>query len=253
MNCQKFEEVVGELARGHMMETYVRSTALGHVEECDKCGQRLRDEQSLTRGLRLVSHHMASMSPSGEIETRLQAAMRETHVQPPAIAAVVRRRAYWLAVAAAILVIAGTIVAVNWQSQSRGHKEVAEQPSAIPEREPAKNDQPGKPQPVAANNESPKAAQPLKPRSHSTPVRQTRRPTEVVSNHAQEIATDFIPLGSINSAALQDGGYIVRVELPRSALVKFGLPVNMDRLNENVKADVWLGVDGLAHAIRFVQ
>jgi hypothetical protein len=83
--------------------------------------------------------------------------------------------------------------------------------------------------------------------------RQTRRPAEVVSNHAQEIATDFIPLGNINSAALQDGGYIVRVELPRSALVKFGLPVNMDRLNENVKADVWLGVDGLAHAIRFVQ
>jgi hypothetical protein len=52
---------------------------------------------------------------------------------------------------------------------------------------------------------------------------------------------------------LQDGGHIVRVELPRSALVRFGLPVNMDRMNEKVKADVWLGVDGLAHAIRFVQ
>jgi hypothetical protein len=31
------------------------------------------------------------------------------------------------------------------------------------------------------------------------------------------------------------------------------LPVNMDRYNEKVKADVLFGVDGLAHAIRFVQ
>ena len=57
----------------------------------------------------------------------------------------------------------------------------------------------------------------------------------------------------MNAASLQDGGQIVRMELPRSTLVNFGLPVNMDRYNEKVKADVIFGVDGLAHAIRFVQ
>jgi len=46
---------------------------------------------------------------------------------------------------------------------------------------------------------------------------------------------------------------MVRVELPHSALATFGLPVNMDRANERVKADVLFGVDGLAHAIRFVR
>ena len=249
MNCQKFEDVVADLARGQMMETYVRSTALSHVEQCVKCNQRLSDERALMRGLQALSVQMSSMSASADGETRLREAMRQKR-SPVARQS---RRVYWVAVAAAVLVIVGAIIAVNWRSQSRGHKEVAEQPSAIPERAPAKNDQPDNPQPVAANNESPKAVKPRKPRSYSTPGRQTRRPTEVVANHAQEIATDFIPLGNINSATLQDGGYIVRVELPRSALVKFGLPVNMDRLSENVKADVWLGVDGLAHAIRFVQ
>jgi len=73
-----------------------------------------------------------------------------------------------------------------------------------------------------------------------------------LANHA-EIATDFIPLSSMTAVNLQDGGQIVRVELPRSALANFGLPVNMDRYNEKVKADVLFGVDGLAHAIRFVQ
>ena len=251
MNCQKVEELVGELARGQMMETYMRSTALGHVEQCAKCGQRLRDEQALTRGLRLLSQHMASMSPSVEVETRLRAAMRESNVPPPAMTAVAPRRAYWLAVAAAIVLIVGTVIALNWQTASRGHKEVAKQPSVGPEER--KSDQADTREAMAATHDAPKVVKPTKPRLRSAVSRQTRRPDEVVSNHAREIATDFIPLGNINSAALQDGGYIVRVELPRSALVKFGLPVNMDRLNENVKADVWLGVDGLAHAIRFVQ
>jgi len=75
-----------------------------------------------------------------------------------------------------------------------------------------------------------------------------------VANHVtNEIATDFIPLSYMSAANLQDGGQIVRVQLPRSALANFGLPVNMDRYNEKVKADVLFGVDGMAHAIRFVQ
>ena len=68
-----------------------------------------------------------------------------------------------------------------------------------------------------------------------------------------EIATDFLPVTYGGVANLADGGRMVRIELPRSAMASFGLPVNMDRANELVKADVLVGVDGLAHAIRFVQ
>jgi hypothetical protein len=57
----------------------------------------------------------------------------------------------------------------------------------------------------------------------------------------------------LNPALLQDGGQIVRVEVPRTTMASFGLPVNMDRYNERVKADVLVGVDGVPHAIRFVQ
>ena len=68
-----------------------------------------------------------------------------------------------------------------------------------------------------------------------------------------EIATDFLPVGYTSPMTLQDGGQVMRVELPRSALAGFGLPVNMDRVNERVKADVLMGPDGQARAIRFVQ
>jgi len=91
---------------------------------------------------------------------------------------------------------------------------------------------------------NPKRVRPPRLRSSESAQVATLRP---------EIATDFIPLRYMNAANLQEGGQIVRVELPRSALANFGLPVNMDRYNERVKADVLYGVDGLAHAIRFVQ
>ena len=251
MNCQKFEDVVGDLARGQMMETYLRSTALSHLDVCVKCGQRLRDEQALMRGLHALTVQMSSISASTDVETHLREAMRAGLVPPPALAKVNPRRVYWLAVAAAVLVFIGTIVAASWQWQSKRNKSVPVQ-SAANEGSP-KSNQPDQ-QAIVRNVDTPKTAKRVIRRSRSSvATRRSPNPAETVANHAREIATDFIPLGNMNSTSLQDGGTIVRVELPRSALVRFGLPVNMDRVNENVKADVWLGVDGLAHAIRFVQ
>ena len=68
-----------------------------------------------------------------------------------------------------------------------------------------------------------------------------------------EIATDFIPLMNRESLAQLDSGQIMRVELPRSALMSYGLPMNMERADERIKADVLVGNDGLARAIRFVR
>jgi hypothetical protein len=45
----------------------------------------------------------------------------------------------------------------------------------------------------------------------------------------------------------------VRVKVPRMTLASFGLPVDMERLHQPVKADVVLGNDGMARAIRFVS
>lgn len=91
------------------------------------------------------------------------------------------------------------------------------------------------------------------PRSPS-PVRAAR--AERASREAardDEIATGFIPLVQEARLAEMDGGHMVRVELPRSALVRFGLPMNVERASERVTADVLLGEDGIARAIRFVR
>jgi hypothetical protein len=45
----------------------------------------------------------------------------------------------------------------------------------------------------------------------------------------------------------------MRVQVPRATMASFGLPVNQDLLDQRVDADVLLGSDGNARAIRFVR
>lgn len=70
-----------------------------------------------------------------------------------------------------------------------------------------------------------------------------------------EIVTDFMPLPY--SGVPVSNAQIVRLEVPRSALVSFGLtPPDAPQATEpgdTVLADVVVGDDGLARAVRFVR
>ena len=69
----------------------------------------------------------------------------------------------------------------------------------------------------------------------------------------RELVTEFFPLTYSNVPAR--GGYVVRMQVPRGALASFGatLAAAGDNASPNVLADVVIGNDGLARAVRFVQ
>jgi len=257
MNCQRFEQVVSELARKQMMEAEVRTEALVHGEECERCSARLRDEETLTRGLQMLAGDMESLEAPPEVELKLREAFRERRVVAPVAVGSSSRSRYWLVAVAAVLLLAMTVAAMWWRSdtpqQSIAEKTPAKAPEVVGPSEPAPTP---KEEEYQAANPEPVEVQTSK-RQLPKPVRRNvnrRAPETPVAHHTtNEIATDFVPLGDMNAATLQDGGQIIRVKLRRSALVKFGFPVNMERYNENVNADVLIGVDGLARAIRFVQ
>jgi hypothetical protein len=68
-----------------------------------------------------------------------------------------------------------------------------------------------------------------------------------------EVVTKFYPLREGEDLTALARMQWVRVELPSSALSEVGLPVAPDAVTTRVKADVALGEDGLARAIRFVR
>ena len=71
---------------------------------------------------------------------------------------------------------------------------------------------------------------------------------------ASEVGTDFLPL--MYGDLPVTGGQIVRLDVPRTALIAFGL-VSVDAISpsssETVLADLLVGEDGLARAVRFVH
>jgi hypothetical protein len=67
------------------------------------------------------------------------------------------------------------------------------------------------------------------------------------------VETEFIPFMATGPQFPSEQRQFVRVKLPRSALQVFGLPMNMERAREPVQADVMLGEDGRALAVRFIR
>ena len=210
-----------------------------------------RDEEMLTRGLQSLAAEMESLEAPPAVETKLLKAFRARQVVVP----IATRRSssrYGLAAIAAMLLIAISVVVFRWSNGAADDRREAvrrEEPQPKPTVNDKSNEQ------LLKDVEKDAVVDSLPHHPKPKRVRPVSRPDSAqVANHAtKEIATDFIPLSYMSAASLQDGGQIVRVQLPRSALANFGLPVNMDRYNEKVKADVLVGVDGMARAIRFVQ
>lgn len=83
---------------------------------------------------------------------------------------------------------------------------------------------------------------------------QPRNPVPaVVAEEQVEVATDYFPLQYGTDLTALEGAPVIRMEFPRTVLASFGLPMNPQRAAEPVQADVVLGRDGIARAIRFVQ
>jgi hypothetical protein len=85
-----------------------------------------------------------------------------------------------------------------------------------------------------------RAADPV--RRHEGVLKSNTEPTEVKSEF---IALMYSPE--------QESGQIVMVKVPRSMMVSLGVTTNVQNNSEFVKAEVLMGEDGSARAIRFVQ
>ncbi len=333
MNCQNFECIAGDLARGSLLEAATRESALRHARDCVRCAARLTDERALSDGLRAAAAVMAASSKHTieappRVESALLAAFRErnarstSHVAPvaagkdsPIVAAsalkadakisspVAFRSWSWsktfgaataAAVAAAILLLvllpAGTRL---WQTATNEQAAQSRVESSEPLRIVSQN------LPVQNGTATSDSTLTSAPGNHveiaatggardsdgddgrarntgvlrlanrlmtTTPVsyrmsperkndsRNTSLADGASVGDADEIATDFMLLEHGGATLREgDGGQLVRVELPRSALAAFGLPVNHERADERIKADVLMGDDGIARAIRFVR
>jgi hypothetical protein len=276
MNCEKFENVVTDIARGQLTEASFREEATLHTKACESCAARLAQEQNLSVALRALALMDENKKADHGVEANLLNAFRNRTttvstppvvVSPKAATATRNHRLYWWAAAAAVIVVALTLLALRVQnnqpiSQPQAHenKVLPQQPdNQNPQNDMVKQDKklaPRRNTPLATNNKTGELnrknlAHPTA-KLNSRAAKNGQQPNRPGSNSkpADEIATNFMPLYNI---PMTEGGQVVRVELPRSALATFGLPVNAALADKPIKADVVIGNDGIARAIRFVQ
>jgi hypothetical protein len=236
MRCNEFEHHLELVTDGEADDSALHEDVIKHAASCGSCSRRLREEQMLSWSFGEIGAHIGQISPSLEIEPRVMKAF--DHERQRARRSDRSWPRYATAAIAATLLMMGTVSFALWRRQ---------------------------PSPARPGRSS---SLDLSAAVASVEIGQTARPFEVKSKRARklnrnaishdasalasppEIATDFI---RINGAPIEPGDQIVRVQLPRSAMARFGLPVNMDRSDKPVKADVIMGIDGVAQAIRFVQ
>jgi len=260
MNCREFEAIVNDLARAEMINATPREAGLVHAEICERCAARLADERALSAGLKSLAAGDEGKAAPDSVEAALLEAF---HAQAPNRIArhfPVQLRSWprWaLAAAAAILTASGFIVYRAIQNEPQKNNNVVKEKPPAPR--PSVNHEK---QVVKGNREPEPPRWSRAPRPRRGNRLQLNKPIirDSVTSYARdnEYTTDFFPLsysGDQESVEIDDviRVQVVRVQMPRPALIAFGLPVNIERADVPVNVDLLVGEDGLARAIRFVR
>jgi hypothetical protein len=273
LTCQDFSRIVAELARERMMDVTVRADGLAHAAVCARCAARLADERALSAGLRALA--AVKPEPPVQLETALLAAFRkqaavvseepQTVIRLHSARRVLTSDWRWWTAAAAVLVLCALAAARMMNSSARpGDDPVAVHPqqvAPVPEHKPA-----GEPERVSVKSDNvPQATEDRDQvklvssgsrKSQAHPAHRAGSVTRTVkpeSDGVEEVYSDFIPLGEGLTQTPLESGHLMRVRVPRSALPRFGLPLNPERANESINAEVLMSDDGMARAIRFAS
>ena len=228
MNCEKFKTLFSEMARESMMDAGDRSAALQHAAECTTCAVNLEDERVLTTSLGNLAIEMRSISAPPQVEAKLLAAFRDRSKPVPVVVPLVSQhyqRRYWAAaIAAALLIVFGLFV-VRARLLNRPEPQQAQVPPHTINTEVA-----GAPAKDVIKEESSllQVQQLNAPRKRIVRPRQatarlTTPASKALASNAGsqanfEVATDFFPIVYGNTPNLQEGGQLLRVELPREAV-----------------------------------
>jgi hypothetical protein len=292
MNCRDFNNVVGELADGRPLEAAAREAASGHAAGCADCAAQLSDARGVGAALRVAARADVEAAPARvkeallgafaewvreDMEPRPPVAERTpVVVELPARRALRRWDAAAVAAAAAVLLILGSAYLLR---ESRRASRPSQTEAALPAPAVSPENVVGPTAETAEKNKSASAPNVARSTSNGAaanpPIKRTQalaHKTPRVENAAAKLKSetaarggsggtrkgaasgggDYLPLTYLAGATAMESGTVVRLELSRAALISLGVPLSAERTDETFKADVVIGDDGVARAIRLV-
>ncbi len=254
MNCQEFGKILSEIANDRLIDAEARKDAIGHTSACEFCAQ-----STLNAGLFEFAEATVDGHASPRVKTRLRAAVAErkrtpaTPVKPaPAMTVSPSSRSNW-ALAAAVMIMLLAIPAAVWRHSTRSNgKHAGEENGPLPTKTEPR--QMPKLEPAGLENQSYLMAGNAGSEKTGSPRRRVlQRRKTLAASPADEYATEFIPLTMTADPKAIENGTLVRLEVSRAKLIAMGLPIQIEGGREQVNAEVMMGDNGVAYAIRVVR
>ena len=234
MTCRTAAPYLVDLARGVVASADRQADLDRHLRECRRCAARLEGERATSAALRRLALDVEEPPPDPESERAILAAFDAAWAQPRVHAPSRRWRPL---AAAAILALAATLA---WVIPGR--------------RAPASN---GTPAPGASVPRAGEVA--ARPPAVATPppatanaktvARPPRNNRPIVAAQASHGASEFVRWPGASALPAFESGQLVRVDLPVSVVLSLGLVPTGSQIGV-VRADVLVGQDGFARAVR---
>lgn len=273
MNCRDFENNISALLRNRFIDSAAAGQFFEHAENCRRCAATLEAEKILSAGFRDVIDDIAAESVSPRIEANLLAFFNSQTAAQAAAPGVKKisnplllgyrrqtRRAFAAAAATAATVIIfacfiGIIqTGLIFSGQNREDLRVSAIPVELPESSFPNIEE-------SVSNAPPQVYKQTNIRKRKTPLQskavaytsrlKTRSavkkpaPTDASRGEAR-----FFPLAEADGLVALESGQLVRVEVSVSSLIKLGVPFKADKGSQSIQAELLIGQDGIARAIR---
>ncbi|HEX4947723.1 MAG TPA: hypothetical protein VFZ34_13720 [Blastocatellia bacterium] len=246
MRCRDFAEIVIDLARDQEMDNAARAHAISHAELCIHCAARLAEERAWMANVRVVRTELMQRQASPRVEAALLTALRSQrhHKTKP-----LPIQAQWLSWRLASVVAPMLLIALAGFAWMSFHRKPQSQQASLPTASPTLSSSTPAPESMPEKELVAATSKPVRPLTARV---LPRRPNRLPAIKPSEPVAPFYSLVEEGQMAPLESVRIVRIEVPASSLVKLGVPLTEKTLSQPVQADLLLGQDGLARAIRFV-
>jgi hypothetical protein len=243
MKCHSLRDAIVEQARGGTIGPGTAAAIESHLEHCAACAALMTRERQLSEGLRALAASAAAEEPSDALGQRLLEVFAERHAiqRRPGMSAA----GPWMRVAAAVTLVAAA-AALWWGVRSGPAKDNRLRPQVAAA---------GQPGPVQAPDAG---VAPADPARQTLPAATTAgRPRGARQRNVRAApvvrATGFVSIPGTDGLPDFESGEIVRVEIPLTSLPTYGIEILPDARRTPVAADLLVGQDGRARAIRLVH
>jgi hypothetical protein len=260
MNCEDFNEIINELADYKPMAVSTRDAGVSHVALCADCAAKLANARAVSGNLLLAAGAESEVAPARVKENLLAAfaAQQQAMQTPGKVVHISRQRnpGWWVMASAAAIAAAAVIVFAVILPFWKGALGPNRQPPSVALNPPPLAVTPsptGKPVSVSPADSTSTVKGSSRKQRTSREIKRRIVSAGASESVARNTSNEFLPLTYLASATAIDTGTIVRVQLSKSALVRLGLPMNLESSSESVRAEVVIGDDGVARAIRLVQ